>query len=94
MKEAYKQQITPKLGDAYTDFVFIPLNELKAFIERIEEQAVKTGSSVEAIKFHLVSQNTKKPQITLVLEGAFADKKVKSDLMNKFEFCPPFCDHG
>ncbi len=92
MKSVYDKQIKPQLGAAYTEFVYIDISDLKAYIERVEKQAQSNETVVKGIKFYMVSQDNEKAQMTLVLQAAFDNEKVEADLMNRFDLCPPICD--
>ena len=92
MKEVYNEKIKKKVGEAYSDFVIISIKELKEYIAMIEAQAADNETTTENIKFHFVSENTEKGQLTLVLEGVFANENLKAPLLDKKFPCPPLCE--
>lgn len=92
MKEIFTEKIKNKVGEAYSDYAIISVKDLKAYIEMIETQAADNDTEVKNILFHFASDNSDKGQLTLVLEGTFANKNLKAPLMDKVYFCPPMCD--
>jgi len=94
MKSIFDSKIKTKIGDAYSAYLRISLEDLKNYISMIEKQASENQVKVQDIKFHFVSKNDETGQLTLVLEGTFDNADIKASLMNKFILCPPNCGEG
>jgi len=94
MKKIYDAKIKDKIGDTYSDYVYLPINDLKEYIALIEKQAQENLTEVKSIKIHFVSQNDDKGQLTTVIEGTFEKENLKAPLMNRWIPCPPICKDG
>ena len=92
MKEIFNEKIKNKIGEAYSDYVIISIQDLKDYIKMIEKQAAHDKTTAENILFHFASENNEKGQLTLVLEGTFENASLKAPLMDKLPMCPPMCD--
>ena len=93
MKNAYNKNIKPKLGDAYSNFVSFPVQDIKDFIALVEQEAGENNTKLENIRFHFVA-NTDKGQLSLALAPNFSDNEIEGSYMNYAELCPPICGQG
>ncbi len=93
MKTGYDKNIKPKLGDAYTNYVSVSVQDLKDYISLIEKEAGENGTKAKDILFNFVA-NEDNGQLTLAFVPAFEDPKMEGSMMNRFGYCPPMCGSG
>jgi hypothetical protein len=94
MKKTFDKNIKEKIGDAYSNYVLVPIEDLKDYITKLEKDANNNNTELKAMRVHFASTNDEKGQLTVVLEGIFADDKLKADLVDNFEPCPTYCEMG
>jgi len=93
MKTAYDKNIKPKLGDAYTNYVSVSVQDLKDYISLIEKEANENGTKAKDILFNFVSSEDN-GQLTLAFVPAFENAEMEGSIMNRHTYCPPFCGNG
>jgi len=92
MKKNYVEKIQKKIGkDVSSDYVHLPLEDIKEYIAWIEKQAQENQTKVKSLKIHFVSENNDKGKLTTVFEGTFEKEGLKAPLMDKKIICPPLC---
>jgi hypothetical protein len=94
MKNTFESNIKEKIGEAYSDYVLVPINDLKEYLTALEKKADDNNTSVRAMKIHFAATNDDKGQLTVVLQGVFANDKLTADLFDKLEPCPTYCEMG
>jgi len=93
MKEKFNENIKPKLGDDYTDYVSVDIQELKNFISLAEKEAGANKTQLVAMEFHFIADSDS-GQLTMAFMPRFSDSEVQGSIMDRHIFCPPDCGYG
>ena len=73
MKNIFNETIKSNLDEQYSDSTWQDFNDLKEYVDFIENEAKNKGITVSGIRFHFVAEEDNKKQLTIALVPTFTD---------------------
>jgi Zn-dependent metalloprotease len=91
MKDTYDKNIKSVLGDAYSNYLLVPVKDLEEYFRVLKIQADKKGTKVADLKIHFAATNDEKGQLTLIFQGTFENNEESNLMLDTYYPCPPVC---